>query len=78
MRRCFLGIALDKDTPDHSTISRTRQLIDLGDAQRGVFLGAAPVCRWGLLAGKRIGIDVTSWRQRGDALDHVARHGREF
>src|ERR1039458_1068250 len=27
--RRFLGIALDEDTPDHSTISRTRRLIDV-------------------------------------------------
>jgi len=27
--RRFVGIALDEDTPDHSTISRTRRLIDL-------------------------------------------------
>jgi len=32
----FLGIALDEDTPDHSTISRTRQLIDL-ETHSGVF-----------------------------------------
>jgi transposase len=28
-QRHFWGIALDEDTPDHSTISRTRRLIDL-------------------------------------------------
>jgi transposase len=27
--RRFLGVALDEDTPDHSTISRTRRLIDV-------------------------------------------------
>ena len=38
--RRFLGIGLDERTPDHSTISRTRRLIDL-DTHREVFaLGA--------------------------------------
>jgi len=32
----FRGIALDEYTPDHSTISRTRRLIDL-DTHREVF-----------------------------------------
>jgi transposase len=34
--RRFLGIALDEDTPDHSTISRTRRLIDV-ETHRQVF-----------------------------------------
>jgi transposase len=34
--RHFVGIALDEYTPDHSTISRTRRLIDL-DTHREVF-----------------------------------------
>src|ERR1700723_1954315 len=35
--RRFLGIGLDEQTPDHSTISRTRRLIDI-DRHREVFL----------------------------------------
>jgi transposase len=34
--RRFLGIGLDESTPDHSTISRTRRLIDV-DTHRKVF-----------------------------------------
>jgi transposase len=58
--RDFLGVALDKAPPDHSTISRTRRLIDL-ETHRAVFtwvlqcLGAA-----GLVKGKTIGIDATT------------------
>jgi transposase len=59
LRRC-LGIGLDERTPDHSTISRTRRLIDM-DTHREVF-------RWvlglladrGLLKGQRLGIDATT------------------
>ena len=32
--RSFLGLALDEPTPDHSTLSRTRRLIDLETHQR--------------------------------------------
>jgi len=58
--RRFLGIALDEDTPDHSTISRTRRLIDV-ETHRQVFswvLGL--LADRGLLQGKRIGIDATT------------------
>jgi transposase len=58
--RGFVGIALDEDTPDHSTISRTRRLIDL-DTHREVFgwvLGV--LADRGLLKGKRIAIDATT------------------
>jgi transposase len=58
--RAFLGLALTEAAPDHSTISRTRRLIDL-DAHRAVFtwvvqcLGIA-----GLVKGKTIAIDATT------------------
>src|ERR1022692_2842792 len=58
--RRFVGIALDEDTPDHSTISRTRRLIDL-DTHREVFgwvLGV--LADHGLLQGQRIAIDATT------------------
>ena len=58
--RAFLGLALTETAPDHSTISRTRRLIDL-DTHRAVFtwvlqcLGIA-----GLVKGKTIAIDATT------------------
>jgi transposase len=58
--RAFLGLALTEGAPDHSTISRTRRLIDL-DTHRAVFtwvlqcLGIA-----GLVKGKTIAIDATT------------------
>jgi transposase len=58
--RRFLRVALDEAVPDHSTISRTRRLIDL-ETHRAVFtwvqqrLGAA-----GLLKGKTVAIDATT------------------
>src|ERR1017187_91902 len=58
--RRFVGIALDEYTPDHSTISRTRRLLDL-DTHREVFgwvLGV--LADRGLLKGQRIAIDATT------------------
>src|SRR5437763_9730931 len=42
--RQFLGIGLDENTPDHSTISRTRRLVDV-ETHRKVFLWVLGVLR---------------------------------
>ena len=58
--RDFVGVGLEGAPPDHSTISRTRRLIDL-ETHRAIFtwvlqaLGGA-----GLVKGKTIGIDATT------------------
>jgi transposase len=58
--RQFLRIGLDEDTPDHSTISRTRRLIDL-ETHRKVFLWVLGVIAdRGLLKGKTVGVDATT------------------
>src|SRR5271165_5212533 len=58
--RQFVRIGLTEQTPDHSTISRTRRLIDL-ETHRAVFswvLGL--LADRGLIQGKRVGIDATT------------------
>jgi transposase len=58
--RHFVGITLDEKTPDHSTISRTRRLIDV-DTHREVFAWVLGVlAERGLLNGQRIAIDATT------------------
>jgi transposase len=58
--RRFLGIGLEEYTPDHSTISRTRRLIDL-ETHREVFGWVlSMLADRGLLKGKRIAIDATT------------------
>ena len=58
--RQFLGIGLDENTPDHSTISRTRRLIDV-ETHRKVFLWVLGVIAdRGLLKGKTVGVDATT------------------
>jgi transposase len=58
--RAFLGLALSEAPPDHSTISRTRRLIDL-ETHRAVFAWILRrVADAGLLKGKTIGVDATT------------------
>ena len=58
--RRFLGIALTEKTPDHSTLSRTRRLIDLETHQQVFAWVLGLLADRGLLEGKRIGIDATT------------------
>jgi transposase len=58
--KLFLGVACDEPAPDHSTISRTRRLIDL-EAHAGVFRYVPKVlANHGLVDGKTVGIDSTT------------------
>src|SRR5688572_81948 len=56
----FLGCAIDERTPDHSTISRTRRLIDL-ETHQEVFAHVLKIlAEQGLIDGKTIGVDGTT------------------
>src|SRR6266516_2173918 len=58
--RSFLGLGLGEAAPDHSTISRTRRLIDV-ETHREVFTWVqAILARKGLLKGKTVGVDATT------------------
>ena len=58
--RSFVRIALDENVPDHSTISRTRRLID-GETHRAVFQWVLQVlAEKKLLKGTTIGVDATT------------------
>jgi transposase len=58
--RKFLGIGLDEQPPDHSTISRTRRLMDV-ETHRKVFFWILEVLRdQGLVKGKTVGMDATT------------------
>jgi transposase len=58
--RSFLRLALDEAAPDHSTISRTRRLIDL-ETHRAVFTWVqVRLVEAGLLKGKTVAIDATT------------------
>ena len=58
--REFLSLGLDEAPPDHSTISRTRRLIDL-ETHQAVFTWILErVAEAGLLKGKTLGVDATT------------------
>jgi transposase len=58
--RSFLGLELDEAAPDHSTISRTRRLIDVQTHERVFTWVLERLAKQGLLLGKTIGIDATT------------------
>src|SRR2546426_7649426 len=53
--RSFLGIGWDERTPDHSTISRTRRLIDLETHRKVFFWVLGRLQDRGLVKGKTVG-----------------------
>jgi transposase len=58
--RHFLELELSEAPPDHSTISRTRRLIDV-ETHQAVFRWVLElVAEKGLLKGKAVGIDATT------------------
>ena len=58
--RDFLGLVLPEAPPDHSTISRTRRLIDV-ETHEAVFTWMLQrLAEAGLVKGKTVGIDATT------------------
>jgi len=77
--RKFLGVGLDEQTPDHSTISRTRRLIGCGDASQGFLLDFGTAERSGAGEGQDRGDRRHhAGGQCGDAFDRAARQWREL
>src|SRR5215831_18085106 len=58
--KSFLGYGITETTPDHSTISRTRRLIDLETHSRVFRWMLQVLAKHGLVDGKTIGIDGTT------------------
>jgi len=75
--REFVGIPLNEGAPDHTTIARTRRLIDL-ETHRQVFgwvLGL--LADAGLVKGKQIGIDATTLEANAALRSIVRRDNGE-
>jgi len=58
--REYLGYGMDERTPDHSTISRTRRLIDVETHQKVFFWVLGLLTDRDLVKGKTVGIDGTT------------------
>ena len=75
--RGFLGLGLDQMPPEHSTISRTRRLIDL-ETHRAVFTWILQVLATAdLVTGKTIGIDATTLEANAALRSIVRRDSGE-
>ena len=75
--RGFLGLGLDEVPPEHSTISRTRRLIDV-ETHRAVFTWILQVLATAdLIKGKTIGIDATTLEANAALRSIVRRDSGE-
>ena len=70
--REFLGLSLEEQTPDHSTLSKTRRLINLGTHQAVFRWVLKRLAAEGLLSGKTLGVDATSLEANA-ALKSIVR-----
>lgn len=75
--RRFLGYSLTDETPDHSTISRNRRLIDV-ETHQAVFTWVLKVlAQQGLLKARTIGIDATTLEANAAMRSIVRRDSGE-
>jgi transposase len=77
--RKFLGYALDEQTPDHTTVSRTRRLFWL-ETHKAVFRWALKILiEEGLIKGRTVSIDATTLEANA-ALRSIVRRdsGQEY
>jgi transposase len=58
--RSFLGFELGQSTPDHSTISRTRRLIDVETHRKAFLWVLGMLAEEGLLKGNTVSVDGTT------------------
>jgi transposase len=75
--RSFLGVGLDEMPPDHSTISRTRRLIDLETHQAVFGWLLELLAEKGLLKGKTVRIDGTTLEANAAMRSIVRRDNGE-
>ncbi len=74
--RSFLRVALDEGSPDHSTISRTRRLMDIETHQAVFQWVLATLAEKKLLKGTTIGVDATTLEVNAALRSIVRRDNR--
>ena len=70
--REFLGLSLEERTPDHSTLSKTRRLMNLGTHKAMFRWVLKRLAEEGLLSGKNLGVDATTLEANA-ALKSIVR-----
>jgi transposase len=73
--REFLGMSLEEQTPDHSTLSKTRRLMNLGTHQAVFRWVLKRLAAEGLLSGKNLGVDATTLEANAALKSIVRRDG---
>jgi transposase len=75
--RSFLGLGVHDAPPDHSTISRTRRLIDLETHRTDFTRVQQRLVETGLLKGKTIAVDATTLEANAAMRSIVRRRRRQ-
>jgi transposase len=75
--RSFLGLAIDEKVPDHSSVSRTRRLIDLETHQEVFRFMLHLLAQKKLVKGKTIGVDSTTLEANAAMKSIVRRDSGE-
>lgn len=75
--RMFLGVGLTESTPDHSSLSRIRQRLDVSTHERVFQFMLAVLGQAGLLKGKTVGIDATTLEANAAMRSIVRRDSGE-
>src|SRR5687768_14510465 len=75
--RSFLGYGLTQTTPDHSTVSRTRRLLDVETHERIFTWVLKLLAEEGLIDGKTVGVDATTLEANAAMRSIVRRDSGE-
>ncbi len=75
--RQFLGCSLDAAPPDHSSVSRTRRVMDIETHQEIFDWVLKVLAKEGLLKGKTIGVDATTLEANAALRSIVRRDTKE-
>src|SRR6266851_3357685 len=73
--REFLGMSLEEQTPDHSTLSKTQRMMNLGTHQAVFRWVLKRLAAEGLLSGKNLGVDATTLEANAALKSIVRRDG---
>ena len=73
--REFLGLSWEEQTPDHSTLSKTRRMMNLGTHQAVFRWVLKRLAAEGLLSGKNLGVDATTLEANAALKSIVRRDG---
>ncbi|MGC9385155.1 MAG: transposase [Kosmotogaceae bacterium] len=75
--RQFLGYRLTEDTPDHSTLSKTRQRLPIEFHREGFTIILELLAKYGLVKGNVIGLDASMMEANASMKSLVRKETKE-